>query len=90
MEKADGPASSHQNLVVIGRDSRGNWVAQESRGLFGGMFVSRAQAVKYALFENGPYPATLVLSSDVVELDLHSEPRPRTKAAGNEPRVLAA
>lgn len=71
MEKVDEPPSCDQNLVLIGRNSRGNWVAQESHGLFGGLFVSRAQAVKYALTENGPHPATIVLSADIVELDMH-------------------
>ena len=71
MEKVDEHPSSCQNLVLIGRNSRGNWVAQESHGLFGGLFVSRAQAVKYALTENGPHPATIVLSADIVELDIH-------------------
>ena len=71
MEKVDEPPSSSQNLVLIGQNSRGNWVAQESHGLFGGLFVSRAQAVKYALTENGPHPATIVLSADIVELDMH-------------------
>ena len=71
MEKVDEPPSCDQNHVLIGRNSRGNWVAQESHGLFGGLFVSRAQAVKYALTENGPHPATIVLSADIVELDMH-------------------
>lgn len=71
MEKADEPPSCYQNLVLIGRNSRGNWVAQESHGLFGGLFVSRAQAVKYALSENGDHPATIVLSAGIVELDMH-------------------
>jgi hypothetical protein len=71
MANVDEPPSCDRNLVLIGRDSRGNWVAQESHGLFGGLFVSRAQAVKFALSENGPHPATIVLSADVVELDLH-------------------
>ena len=60
MEKVDEPPSCTSNLVLIGRNSRGNWVAQESHGLFGGLFVSRAQAVKYALSENGHHPATIV------------------------------
>ena len=71
MEKVDEPPSCCPNLVIIGRNSRGNWVAQENNGLFGGLFVSRAQAVKYALFENGHHPETIVLTSNIVELDMH-------------------
>jgi hypothetical protein len=71
MEKVDEPPSCSSNLVLIGQNSRGNWVARESHGLFGGLFVSRAQAVKYALSENGDHPATIVLTDNVVELDMH-------------------
>jgi hypothetical protein len=42
----------------------------------GGLFVSRAQAVKYALSENGNHPATIVLSADIVELDMHRKASP--------------
>jgi hypothetical protein len=62
--------SSASTIVFIGRNSRGNWVAQEQNGLYGGMFVSRAQAVKYALFENGHHPETIVELSREIELDM--------------------
>jgi hypothetical protein len=83
MKKTDEPPSSGSNIVVIGRDGRGNWVAQEQNGLFGGLFVNRAQAMKYALFENGDHPATIVLTADIVELDLQrrASPSPQTVRA---------
>ncbi len=62
--------SSLSTVVFIGRNSRGQWVAQEQNGLFGGLFVSRAQAVKYALFENGHHPETIVELSRGIELDM--------------------
>jgi hypothetical protein len=62
--------SSPSTIVFIGRNSRGQWVAQEQNGLFGGLFVSRAQAVKYALFENGHHPETIVELSRGIELDM--------------------
>ena len=71
MEAIDEPPSCTSNVVIIGRNSRGNWVAQENNGLFGGLFVSRAQALKYALFENGHHPETIVLSTTIIELDMH-------------------
>lgn len=80
MKKIEEPPSSTSNLVVIGRDSRGNWVAQEQNGLFGGLFVNRAQAMKYALFENGDHPATIVLTADIIELDLHRNASPSPQA----------
>jgi len=36
----------------------------------GGLFVNRAQAVKYALFENGHHPETIVEVSREIELDM--------------------
>jgi hypothetical protein len=71
VEKIEEPPSCPSNLVIVGRNSRGNWVAQEQNGLFGGLFVSRAQAVKYALFENGQHPETIILTTNIVELDMH-------------------
>src|ERR1700716_3117094 len=62
--------SSASTIVFIGKNSRGNWVAQEQNGLYGGLFVNRAQAVKYALFENGHHPETIVELSREIELDM--------------------
>ena len=74
MKLAEPPSFSSQSTVVfIGRNSRGQWVAQEQNGLFGGLFVSRAQAVKYALFENGHHPETIVELSRSIELDMGGE-----------------
>jgi hypothetical protein len=57
-------------VVFIGRNRRGNWVAREQNGLFGGLFVNRAQAFKFALFENGHHPETIVELPREVELDI--------------------
>ena len=62
--------SSASTIAFIGRNSRGNWVAQEQSGLYGGLFVNRAQAVKYALFENGHHPETIVELSREIEIDM--------------------
>ena len=80
MEKIDEPPSCTSNLVIVGRNSRGNWVAQEENGLFGGLFVSRAQALKYALFENGQHPETIILTTNIVELDMHRKASPSSPA----------
>ena len=61
--------SSASKIVFIGKNSRGNWVAQEQDGLYGGLFVNRAQAVKYVLFENGHHPETIVELAGEIELD---------------------
>jgi hypothetical protein len=62
--------SAASTIVFIGKNRRGNWVAQEQNGLYGGLFVNRAQAIKYALFENGHHPETIVELSREIELDM--------------------
>ena len=57
------------NVVLIGRDRRGTWIAREQNGLFGGLFVNRSAAVKYPLFENGNHPETIIEVSREMDLD---------------------
>jgi hypothetical protein len=66
--------SSLSTIVFIGRNRWGQWVAQEQNGLYGGLFVSRAQAIKYALFENGQHPETIVELPREIELDMGKNP----------------
>ena len=66
--------SSLSAIVYIGMNKRGQWVAQEQNGLYGGLFVSRAQAVKYALFENGHHPEAIIELARDIELDMGSAP----------------
>jgi len=67
-------------IVFIGRNRRGHWVAQEQNGLFGGLFVNRAQALKYALFENGNRPQAVVMVPGILELGLRAAPLPDAPA----------
>jgi hypothetical protein len=53
----------------VGRNCRGHWVVQEERGLCGGLFVGRAEALKFAMFENGNRPQAVVMVPGVLELD---------------------
>jgi hypothetical protein len=64
------PPSCGASLVFIGKNSCGQWVAQEQNGLFGGLFVSRANAVRYALFENGHCREAIIEIAGLVELDM--------------------
>jgi hypothetical protein len=68
--KQTEPPSCSSSIVLIGKNDRGRWVAREQHGLFGGLFVSRAAAVKFALFENGNRPDAIFDAAHV--LDLHS------------------
>ena len=71
MKRVEPPSCRAPSAVVfIGRNRRGDWVAQQQNGLYGGLFVSRAQAIKYALFENGHHPETIVELAREIELDM--------------------
>jgi hypothetical protein len=74
--------SAASAIVLIGRNRRGQWVAQEQNGLYGGLFVNRTQAIKYALFENGHHPETIVELSAEIELDMRGGPIPIDWPAG--------
>jgi hypothetical protein len=67
--------NSASTITFIGKNRRGNWVAQEQHGLYGGLFVNRAQALKYALFENGHHPETIVELAREIELDVNGAGR---------------
>ena len=64
------PAPNASPLFLLGKNRRGNWVAQSQHGLRGGLFVSRAEALKFALFENGHRPELVITVPGVLELDM--------------------
>lgn len=73
--------SSASRVVFIGRNRRGQWVAQEQNGLYGGLFVSRAQAIKYALFENGHHLETIFELAREIELNTGRQPQVASRRA---------
>ena len=62
--------ATHTHLFFIGRNSCGNWVVQEQTCKCGGLFVDRAEAIRYALFESGHQPHAVVMVPGTLELDL--------------------
>jgi hypothetical protein len=63
---------SQTSLFLIGRDRAGHWVVRDLKGLRGGLFVGRTEALKYALFENGNRPQAVVMVPGILELDMAS------------------
>jgi hypothetical protein len=57
-------------LFMIGKDSQGHWVVQDEQGLYGGLFIDRAEALKFAMFENGNRPQAVVMVPGVFELNM--------------------
>jgi len=62
--------SSRFPLFLIGKDSRGNWVVQDQQGICGGLFVDRAEALRFAMFENGNRPQAVVMVPGIFELNM--------------------
>ena len=63
---------SSASIFLVGRNSRGQWIARDQNGLRGGLFVSRSEAFKFARFENGNRPELVVAVPGVLELDLNA------------------
>ncbi len=61
---------SSTSIFLVGRNSRGQWIARDQDGLRGGLFVSRAEAFKFARFENGNRADLVVAVPGILELDL--------------------
>jgi hypothetical protein len=59
-------------IVLIGQNSRGQWIAQKQSSRCGGLFVSRAAALKFALFENGRRPEAVISVPGLLDLSLNN------------------
>ena len=79
LEPPSTRSPSLQRLFRVGRDSRGNWVAQDQQGLCGGLFAKRADALKFAMFENGNRPQAVIMVPGIIELDMSARPRVQVK-----------
>ena len=63
------------SLFRVGKDRNGHWVVQDQQGLRGGLFVDRAEALKFAMFENGNRPQAVIMVPGVLELDMVGRPQ---------------
>jgi hypothetical protein len=70
VEPPSTTSNSNASLFMIGKDSEGNWVVQDQRGLCGGLFVDRTAALRFALFENGNRPQAVIMVPGVFELNM--------------------
>lgn len=70
MDQNEPPSCQSAQIFYIGKNSRGNWVVQDQNHTCGGLFVDRAEAVRYAMFENGRKRQAVVMVPETMELDL--------------------
>lgn len=89
MDKPPSSSCSRSSLFLIGRNSRGNWVVQDQNGLRGGLFVDRAEALKFAMFENGKRPQAVIMVPGILELDMSRKPAANDRATDEAPPTLA-
>jgi hypothetical protein len=80
--RQDVEPPSRSQLFLIGRNSHGNWVVRDQAGLHGGLFIDRAEALRFALFENDRRPQAVLMVPGLLELDLDQPARaaPRAEA----------
>src|SRR6478735_5272547 len=69
MRQAEAPCT-RSSLFLLGQNRQGNWVVQDQRGLCGGIFVNRTEALRFAMFENGNRPQGVLMIPGVFELDM--------------------
>jgi hypothetical protein len=53
----------------VGRNATGRWIAQDADHLRGGLFISRAAAMKFAMDETGHRADAIVTLDRFIELD---------------------
>jgi hypothetical protein len=67
--EAQETRSRHTGLqFVVGQDETGHWVAVESSGRGGGIFVDRQAALNYAAFEAGGRSGAVQCSTEPLAL----------------------
>jgi hypothetical protein len=76
---------SQSLLFLIGRNRHGNWVVQDQQGRCGGLFVSRAEALRFTRRENGGRPDAVIMVPGVLELKLGPRALPRPVTATEAP-----
>ena len=70
MTKSRSPiAMSAQAALLMGTNSRGDWVVRDRAGRRGGVFVNRASALRYARLETGERTPHLTVVAGTLELD---------------------
>lgn len=69
-EPASSSSHTKFHLFFIGRDGQGNWVVQDQHHLYGGLFINRAEALRFALSENGHRRQAVIAVPGVFELDM--------------------
>ena len=60
----------------IGRNSAGLWVARETHGRVGGLFLFKSSAIDFANLQSEPARCALVFPAEAFELDIENRGNP--------------
>jgi len=91
MRNVEPPSSRSQarsSTFLLGQNSRGHWVVQDQGHRCGGLFISRNEALKFALFENGNQPQAVIMVPGTLELDMNENSGAARAACTTEPVPL--
>jgi hypothetical protein len=70
-----GQSTPFKSIVIapmfyVGQDDEGHWIARDTRGLTGGLFVDRQAAIKFAAFESDGSPHAVMFVPEHIKLSL--------------------
>ena len=74
--QAKSANSSKAASLLIGQDHCGQWVVRDARGHFGGVFVDRREALRFAMFDSRRTPQSVIMTPYGLELDMTGEGGP--------------
>ncbi len=69
-QDTEPPSRPSRPFFMLGQDSRGHWVVCEQNGARGGLFINRAEALRYIRSENENHPCPTVMVAGVLELNI--------------------
>jgi hypothetical protein len=69
-QDSEPPSRPLSPFFMVGQDSQGHWVVRDHTGDRGGLFVNRAEALRYIRSENENHFCPTVMVVGFLELDL--------------------
>jgi hypothetical protein len=80
-DPAVSPRAKPVRPFLLGRNHAGQWVVRDEGGMWGGVFIDRSAALKFAMSENGR-PQAVIMVPYILELDITALPeQPVAEAA---------
>jgi len=55
--------------LFIGQDRLGHWIVRDALSQCGGLFVSRTEAIRFAMYERQRRPQSVIMLPNGLELD---------------------